>query len=60
VSEWSFSQVSGSLVVAPRGASAERTENTLAAFERAIERGADGDEFDVRQTVAARREALRA
>lgn len=51
VSEWPFSQVSGSLVVAHRGSSAERPENTLAAFERAIEVGADAVEFDVRLTA---------
>lgn len=36
------------LIVAHRGASALAPENTLAAFERAIEDGADGIEFDVR------------
>jgi glycerophosphoryl diester phosphodiesterase len=36
------------LVVAHRGASADAPENTLAAFELAHERGADGIEFDVR------------
>ncbi len=35
------------LVIAHRGASAELPENTLAAFERAIELGADFVEFDV-------------
>jgi glycerophosphoryl diester phosphodiesterase len=35
------------LVIAHRGASAELPENTLAAFERAIEIGADFVEFDV-------------
>ena len=35
------------LVVAHRGASAELPENTLPAFERAIELGADFVEFDV-------------
>jgi glycerophosphoryl diester phosphodiesterase len=34
-------------VIAHRGASSERTENTLPAFERAIELGADFVEFDV-------------
>jgi glycerophosphoryl diester phosphodiesterase len=38
-------------VVAHRGASAEARENTLAAFERAIELGADMIEFDVRRAV---------
>ncbi|HRH44557.1 MAG TPA: glycerophosphodiester phosphodiesterase family protein [Pyrinomonadaceae bacterium] len=36
------------LIIAHRGASAFAPENTLAAFERAIEEGADGLEFDVR------------
>ena len=36
------------LIIAHRGASAEAPENTLAAFRRAIELGADGVEFDVR------------
>ena len=35
------------LVIAHRGASAEEKENTLPAFERAIELGADYVEFDV-------------
>jgi glycerophosphoryl diester phosphodiesterase len=35
------------LVIAHRGASAELPENTLAAFERAIEIGADAIELDV-------------
>ena len=35
------------LVIAHRGASAEERENTLPAFERAIELGADYVEFDV-------------
>lgn len=34
-------------IIAHRGASRERPENTLAAFERAAELGADGCEFDV-------------
>ena len=36
------------LIIAHRGASAEAPENTLAAFRRAIELGANGVEFDVR------------
>ncbi|HEX6125738.1 MAG TPA: glycerophosphodiester phosphodiesterase family protein [Pyrinomonadaceae bacterium] len=36
------------LIIAHRGASALAPENTLAAFKRAIEVGADGVEFDVR------------
>ncbi len=39
------------LIVAHRGASAYEKENTLRAFERAIEQGADAIEFDVRQTA---------
>lgn len=34
-------------IIAHRGASRERPENSLAAFERAAELGADGCEFDV-------------
>jgi glycerophosphoryl diester phosphodiesterase len=37
------------LIVAHRGASAEAPENTLEAFDRAIEVGADMIEFDVRR-----------
>jgi glycerophosphoryl diester phosphodiesterase len=40
--------VSKPLIIGHRGASAIAPENTLAAFERAIEDGADGIEFDVR------------
>lgn len=38
------------LVVAHRGASADEPENTLAAFEAAVEAGADAVEFDVRMS----------
>jgi glycerophosphoryl diester phosphodiesterase len=38
-------------IVAHRGASAEAPENTLAAFEKAIELGADMIEFDVRRAA---------
>ena len=38
------------LIIAHRGASAVAPENTIAAFEAAIEAGADGIEFDVRLT----------
>lgn len=38
-------------IVAHRGASAERPENTLPAFELAIEQGADVIECDVRRTA---------
>ncbi len=38
------------LIIAHRGASAEAPENTLAAFDRALARGADGIELDVRMT----------
>jgi glycerophosphoryl diester phosphodiesterase len=38
------------LIIAHRGDSAHAPENTLAAFKRAVEAGADGIEFDVRLT----------
>jgi glycerophosphoryl diester phosphodiesterase len=38
-------------VVAHRGASVEQPENTIAAFEAAIDAGADAVEFDVRLTA---------
>jgi glycerophosphoryl diester phosphodiesterase len=38
------------LVIGHRGASAEFTENTLAAFRGAVDQGADGVELDVRRT----------
>ena len=38
------------LIIAHRGDSAHAPENTLAAFRRAVEAGADGIEFDVRLT----------
>ena len=38
------------LVIAHRGASAEAPENTIAAFELAVEHGADGIEFEVQLT----------
>jgi glycerophosphoryl diester phosphodiesterase len=38
-------------IIAHRGASGERPENTLASFERAVELGADILEFDVRMTA---------
>jgi glycerophosphoryl diester phosphodiesterase len=41
-------RVATPLIIAHRGASALAPENTLAAFRRAIEDGADGIEFDVR------------
>jgi glycerophosphoryl diester phosphodiesterase len=42
------------LVIAHRGASWERPENTLPAFERAIELGADAIELDVHADAAGR------
>ncbi len=39
------------LILGHRGASAERPENTLAAFARAYDVGADGLEFDVRASL---------
>jgi len=47
VSEWPFSQAA---VVAHRGDSAHVAENTVEAFESAIELGAEVVEFDVRMT----------
>jgi len=47
---YSVSSVVFPLVIAHRGASAEKPENTLAAFRRALARGADGLELDVRLT----------
>ncbi|MEY2417522.1 MAG: glycerophosphoryl diester phosphodiesterase [Actinomycetota bacterium] len=41
------------LILGHRGASAERPENTLDAFTRAIELGGDGVELDVRRTADA-------
>jgi len=51
VSERRFSQDAERLIVAHRGASAVEAENTLPAFELAIEAGADVIEFDVRMTA---------
>lgn len=45
-----YSDHGGTLVVAHRGASASVHENTLEAFEMAIQMGADAIEFDVRRT----------
>jgi glycerophosphoryl diester phosphodiesterase len=42
------------LVIAHRGASFERPENTLAAFERAIELGVEWIEFDVHADAGGR------
>jgi glycerophosphoryl diester phosphodiesterase len=39
------------MVVAHRGASVERPENTIESFEAAIDAGADAVEFDVRMTA---------
>ncbi len=39
------------LVIAHRGASRAERENTITAFERAVEFGADGIELDVRRTA---------
>lgn len=41
----------GPLIIAHRGASRERPENTLAAFHRAVELGADGIELDLHRTA---------
>ena len=48
MSEWPFSQA---VVVAHRGDSAHIAENTEAAFESAIQLGAEAVEFDVRMTA---------
>jgi len=42
------------LVIAHRGASFERPENTLAAFERAIELGVEWIELDVHADTGGR------
>lgn len=46
-----FGEPSWPLVVAHRGASLERPENTLPAFEAAVRAGADAVELDVRLTA---------
>ena len=51
MSERSFSQGPLPLIVAHRGAPTERPENTLAAFEAAVDAGAAAVEFDVRITA---------
>jgi glycerophosphoryl diester phosphodiesterase len=51
VSERPFSQGRLPLIVAHRGAPTERPENTLAAFEAALDAGAAAVEFDVRATA---------
>lgn len=45
---WPGGEFRWPLIVAHRGASAAAPENTLAAFRRAVEVGAEGIEFDVR------------
>ena len=51
MSERPFSQGPLPLIVAHRGAPTERPENTLAAFEAALDAGAAAVEFDVRTTA---------
>lgn len=51
MSERPFSQARLPLIVAHRGAPSERPENTLAAFEVAVDAGAKAVEFDVRVTA---------
>jgi glycerophosphoryl diester phosphodiesterase len=51
MSERPFSQGHLPLVVAHRGAPTERPENTLAAFEAALDAGVRAVEFDVRTTA---------
>jgi glycerophosphoryl diester phosphodiesterase len=41
-------EATGPLIIAHRGASAVAPENTIAAFRKALDAGADGVEFDVR------------
>jgi glycerophosphoryl diester phosphodiesterase len=48
---WNFERQIRPLVVAHRGASVSHPENTLAAFEGAVEAGADIVELDVRLTA---------
>lgn len=45
---WRTTSTRGYVILAHRGASAEAPENTLAAFDLAMRRGADGIELDVR------------
>jgi glycerophosphoryl diester phosphodiesterase len=47
----SIERLARAMVVAHRGASVEQPENTIAAFEAAIDAGADAVEFDVRMTA---------
>lgn len=51
MSERPFSQGPLPLIVAHRGAPTERPENTLAAFDAAVDAGAAAVEFDVRVTA---------
>lgn len=44
---WTAQRPDTPLIIAHRGASQERPENTLSAFRLAIQQGADGLEFDV-------------
>ena len=54
MSERPFSQGALPLIVAHRGAPTEHPENTLAAFEAALDAGAQAVEFDVRATADGR------
>jgi glycerophosphoryl diester phosphodiesterase len=47
-------QPTGTLVIAHRGAWDPAPQNSIAAFERAVELGADGVELDVRRTADGR------
>jgi hypothetical protein len=48
-----FFQTSRALVFAHRGGAALAPENTIAAFDRGLETGADGIELDVRCRATA-------
>ncbi len=51
IHQWRHDHAHGPAVFAHRGASSEKAEHTLAAYERALELGVDGLECDVRLTA---------